>query len=78
MLPLGIFRSRNFAVGNVATLLVYGGLGAATFFVAIYLQQVAGYTRRGRRRDADADHRDHVRCSRAASARSRTASARAR
>ena len=44
MLPLGIFRSRNFAVGNVATLLVYGGLSAATFFVAIYLQQVAGYT----------------------------------
>ena len=44
MLPLAIFRSRNFAVGNVATLLVYGGLGAATFFVAIYLQQVAGYT----------------------------------
>jgi hypothetical protein len=44
MLPLGIFRSRNFAVGNVGTLLVYAGLGAATFFVAIYLQQVAGYT----------------------------------
>jgi len=43
MLPLAIFRSRNFAVGNAATLLVYGGLGAATFFVAIYLQQVAGY-----------------------------------
>jgi EmrB/QacA subfamily drug resistance transporter len=44
MLPLSIFRSRNFAVGNVATLLVYGGLSAATFFVAIYLQQVAGYS----------------------------------
>src|SRR4051812_22223560 len=44
MLPLGLFRSRNFAVGNAATLLVYGGLGAATFYVAIYLQQVAGYT----------------------------------
>src|SRR4051794_15240438 len=44
MLPLSIFRSRNFSVGNVATLLVYGGLGAATFFVAIYLQQVAGYS----------------------------------
>jgi EmrB/QacA subfamily drug resistance transporter len=44
MLPLGLFRSRNFAVGNVATLLVYAGLNAATFFVAIYLQQVAGYT----------------------------------
>jgi EmrB/QacA subfamily drug resistance transporter len=44
MLPLEIFRSRNFAVGNVATLLVYGGLSAATFFVAIFLQQVAGYS----------------------------------
>jgi EmrB/QacA subfamily drug resistance transporter len=43
MLPLAIFRARNFAVGNVATLLVYGGLSTATFFVAIYLQQVAGY-----------------------------------
>jgi EmrB/QacA subfamily drug resistance transporter len=43
MLPLGLFRSRNFAVGNAATLAIYGGLGAATFFVTIYLQQVAGY-----------------------------------
>ena len=44
MLPLSLFRSRNFAVGNVATLLVYGGLSAATFFVVIFLQQVAGYS----------------------------------
>ena len=44
MLPLEIFRSRNFAVGNATTLLVYGGLGAATFFVTIFLQQVAGYS----------------------------------
>jgi EmrB/QacA subfamily drug resistance transporter len=44
MLPLELFRSRNFAVGNIATLLIYGGLGAATFFVTIYLQQVGGYT----------------------------------
>jgi len=43
MLPLELFRSRNFAIGNVATLLIYGGLGAATFFVTIFLQQVAGY-----------------------------------
>jgi EmrB/QacA subfamily drug resistance transporter len=43
MLPLSLFRSRNFAVGNAATLAIYGGLGAATFFVVIYLQQVAGY-----------------------------------
>ena len=44
MLPLEMFRSRNFSVGNVTTLLVYAGLGGATFFVAIYLQQVAGYS----------------------------------
>ena len=67
MLPLALFRSRNFAVGNVATLLVYGGLGAATFFVAIFLQQVAGYSAVAAGPDADADHGDHVHCSRAAS-----------
>jgi EmrB/QacA subfamily drug resistance transporter len=44
MLPLGLFRRRNFAIGNLATLMIYGGLGAATFFVTIFLQQVAGFT----------------------------------
>ena len=44
MLPLSLLRSRNFAAGNAATLLVYGGLGAATFFVTIFLQQIAGYS----------------------------------
>jgi EmrB/QacA subfamily drug resistance transporter len=44
MLPLSLFRSRNFAIGNLATLLIYGGLGATTFFVVIFLQQVAGYS----------------------------------
>jgi EmrB/QacA subfamily drug resistance transporter len=43
MLPLGLFARRNFAVGNVATLALYAGLGAATFFLPVYLQQVAGY-----------------------------------
>ena len=61
MLPLSLFRSRNFAVGNVATLLVYGGLLAATFFVAIFLQQVAGYSAVAAGADAAADHGDHVR-----------------
>ena len=28
MLPLELFRQRNFAVGNAATLTIYGGLGA--------------------------------------------------
>ncbi|HWM12450.1 MAG TPA: MFS transporter [Solirubrobacteraceae bacterium] len=44
MLPLTLFRSRNFAIGNLSTLLVYGGLGAMSFFVVIFLQQVAGYS----------------------------------
>ena len=44
MLPPAIFRSRNFAVGNVVTLAAYAGLGAASFFIAIFLQQVCGYS----------------------------------
>ena len=44
MLPLGLFRERNFAVGNLATLAIYGGLGVATFLLTIFLQQVAGYS----------------------------------
>jgi EmrB/QacA subfamily drug resistance transporter len=44
MLPLYLFRSRNFAVGNLATLTMYAGLGGALFFVSLYLQQVSGYS----------------------------------
>lgn len=44
MMPLYLFKSRNFAVGNVATLTMYAGLSGALFFVALYLQQVAGYS----------------------------------
>jgi predicted MFS family arabinose efflux permease len=44
MMPLSLFASRNFAVGNLATLMIYGGLSAMSFFVVIYLQQVAGYS----------------------------------
>jgi EmrB/QacA subfamily drug resistance transporter len=47
MMPPAIFRSRNFAVGNVVTLTVYAGLGAASFFIAIFLQQVCGYSALG-------------------------------
>jgi EmrB/QacA subfamily drug resistance transporter len=43
MLPLGLFRRRNFAIGNLATLSVYAGIGSATFFLPVFLQQVAGY-----------------------------------
>lgn len=44
MLPLSLFRIRNFLVGNIATLGIYGGLSIATFLIVIYLQQVGGYS----------------------------------
>jgi EmrB/QacA subfamily drug resistance transporter len=44
MLPLQLFSVRNFTVGNFTTLMVYGGLGVATFFVVLFIQQVGGYT----------------------------------
>lgn len=43
MLPLGIFRNRNFAWGNVATVFVYAALSMGGFIVVVFLQQVAGY-----------------------------------
>jgi hypothetical protein len=44
MLPLGMFRVRNFTVGNIETLVMYAGLGVVFFLLVIYLQQVAGYS----------------------------------
>ena len=43
MMPLDLFRRHNFSVGNFATLLIYGGLGAAIFFLILFLQETAGY-----------------------------------
>jgi EmrB/QacA subfamily drug resistance transporter len=43
MLPPVLFAVRDFSVANAATFAVYAGLGAGTFFVAIFLQQVSGY-----------------------------------
>jgi EmrB/QacA subfamily drug resistance transporter len=43
MLPLGLFRRRNFAVGNLQTFAMYGGLSVTFFFLVLFLQQVAGY-----------------------------------
>jgi EmrB/QacA subfamily drug resistance transporter len=42
--PLGLFRRRNFAVGNVQTLAMYGGLGVTFFLLVLYLQEVAGFS----------------------------------
>jgi EmrB/QacA subfamily drug resistance transporter len=44
MLPLEMFRHRNFSVTNAQTFAMYGGIGLLGFFVTIYLQQVAGYS----------------------------------
>jgi len=44
MLPLNLFRSRNFTVGNLSTFTLYAGLGVATFFIILFIQQVGGYT----------------------------------
>jgi EmrB/QacA subfamily drug resistance transporter len=44
MLPLSLFRRRNFAIGNIETFSMYAGLGLLFFFLILYLQQVAGYT----------------------------------
>jgi EmrB/QacA subfamily drug resistance transporter len=44
MLPLSLFKRRNFAISNLATLTIYAGLGASIFFLALFLQETAGYT----------------------------------
>ena len=44
MLPLSIFRSRQFSAANAVTFTVYGGFGAVFFLLVIQLQVVAGYS----------------------------------
>jgi EmrB/QacA subfamily drug resistance transporter len=44
MLPLDLFRSRQFSGANAVTLVVYGALGGALFLLPVELQLVAHYT----------------------------------
>jgi len=44
LMPLSLFRVRDFAWGNVATLFVYAALSLNGFVVGVYLQQGAGLT----------------------------------
>ncbi|MFB9164280.1 MFS transporter [Arthrobacter psychrochitiniphilus] len=44
MMPLGLFKARNFAVGNLATAFVYAGVSLGPLMVVIFLQEVAGFT----------------------------------
>ena len=63
MLPLGIFRDRTFSAANVMTLLVYGALGAVSFFVTIQLQTVSGYGALAAGAGLRADRRSSCCCS---------------
>jgi predicted MFS family arabinose efflux permease len=44
MLPLALFRSRDFAGANLLTLFLYGALGGTLFFVPLNLVQVQRYS----------------------------------
>ena len=44
MLPLGLFRVRQFSSANAVTFVVYGALGGALFLVPVVLQDVSGYS----------------------------------
>ena len=44
MLPLEIFRSRQFTAANLVTFVVYASLGITFFLLVVNLQQVLGYS----------------------------------
>jgi predicted MFS family arabinose efflux permease len=44
MLPLRLFRLRNFSVTNVETLSVYGGLSGLSTFMILFLIEFAGFS----------------------------------
>jgi EmrB/QacA subfamily drug resistance transporter len=44
MLPLGLFTVRNFAGANLATAFVYGALMLGSLAIALYIQEVGGYS----------------------------------
>jgi EmrB/QacA subfamily drug resistance transporter len=44
MLPLSVFRSRQFSAANAVTFVVYGALGGSTFLIPVVLQQVRHYS----------------------------------
>lgn len=44
MLPLSLFRIRNFTAGNLATVVIYAGLSVAMFLITVFVQQVGKYS----------------------------------
>jgi len=47
LIPLGLFKSRNFTVTNISTLLIYGSLYVTFYYLAIFQQGTLGYTAAG-------------------------------
>ena len=44
LVPLSLFRSRNFSVTNLSTLLIYGSLYVTFYYQALFLQGTLGYS----------------------------------
>ena len=44
LIPMGLFRSRNFSVTNVSTLLTYGSLYATSYYLTLFQQETLGYS----------------------------------
>ncbi len=44
MLPLDLFASRPFAIANLLTFLIYGGMGVLFFLLSVQLQVTSGWT----------------------------------
>jgi EmrB/QacA subfamily drug resistance transporter len=44
MMPLGLFRARNSAWGNIATTFIYAGLSLSGFVLVLFLQETAGFS----------------------------------
>ena len=47
LIPLSLFKSRNFTVTNISTLLIYGSLYVTFYYLAIFQQGTLGYTAAG-------------------------------
>jgi EmrB/QacA subfamily drug resistance transporter len=43
MVPLAMFRIRNFGYGNLATLFIYGAFGFGAFVLSVFVQEVGKY-----------------------------------
>jgi EmrB/QacA subfamily drug resistance transporter len=44
LIPLDLFKSPNFTITNISTLLIYGALYVMSYFVPLYLQGTIGYS----------------------------------